>query len=185
MTRRSNPMIVAVMTTGLVLAGCGADESANNAQAANLAATPANDVVASANTTAATAEPGCSAHMAVELDEESLLQAPVDKPITKASLEPFRQAAGARFKEAADELCRQGKFAPRYLKMFTTLILQNGSGATEATFYEDPHEFRSEDFIFQWVFAESNLEVPTKDDIQTGLICWAEPEQEMCAAREP
>jgi hypothetical protein len=179
-----SPLSVAAIAIAVVLAGCGADESANDAQAANLASAPANEAVPVANAVATT-DPGCSAHMSVELDEESLLEAPVDKPLAKASLEPFRQAAGARFKEAADELCRQGKLAPRYLTMFKMLIVQNGSGATETAIYEDPHEFSGEDLIFQWVFAESNLEVPEKEDVQQGLMCWADPEQEVCLEREP
>jgi hypothetical protein len=35
------------------------------------------------------------------------------------------------------------------------------------------------------VFAESNLALPDKADVQLGLGCWAEPEQQACALREP
>jgi hypothetical protein len=163
---------------GMVLASCEAGEPPANGQTAAVANTAM----------AAAPEPrarGCATHLRPELDEESIRTAPVDARPTPAHLGAFREQAGTRFKQAANEMCTQGRLRPQLLAPFTTLIIQNGSGATETAIYEDPHEFRSEDLIFQWVFAESKLALPDNADIQQGISCWAEPDQEVCALREP
>lgn len=133
----------------------------------------------------AAAAEGCAAHLMIEVDEDSLLNAPVDTPPARKRLAPFGRAAGTLFARTADGLCRDGRLAPERLGPFRRLIVQNGSGAVDPLFYEDPHGFGSEDLIFQWIFADSDLQLPGEEDVATGLLCWAEPEQEMCAGREP
>jgi hypothetical protein len=175
------------LALSLVLAGCSTGEQAANESAANQsnAASPDSNAVAAAPEGNDETAPGCAAHLRPALDEESLVQAHEEPKPSKAKLEAFRQAAGERFKETADEMCRDGKLEPRLLAMFKTLIIQNGGGATESVIYEDPHEFTGEDLIFQWVFAEDKLGLPDQADVQGALSCWAEPEQQMCADREP
>jgi hypothetical protein len=178
--------LAASIVLGLLLAGCSVDQPAANESAANvsIAAPSAADAV-TALPTDDKAAPGCAAHLRPALDEESLMQAHEEPKPSKAQLEAFREAAGNRFKQTADAMCRDGKLAPRLLAMFKTLIIQNGGGATESVIYEDPHEFTGEDLIFQWVFAEDKLGLPDEADVQGALSCWAEPEQQMCADREP
>jgi hypothetical protein len=128
---------------------------------------------------------GCAAKLAPELDRESILRALGKDAPPAAALDAFTARAGAAFKQAAANLCSKGSVAPGLLKGFTTIIIQNGAGATETAVYEDPHAFRSEDLIFQWTFAEAGLKLPEIADIEMGISCWNDPDQPVCADRTP
>ena len=173
---------------GLAVVSCGAEQQpeASNA-AANLTneASRLEPVPPENQAAAAPAAGGCGAAMVPQLDRESILAA-LDKPTpSAATLDAFKARAGTAFKQAAAALCKKGKLAPGLLKSFTTIIIQNGGGADNTAVYEDPHEFRSEDLIFQWTFAESGLQVPDQADIEMGISCWNDPDQPVCAEREP
>lgn len=176
--RAGRPALAAI----LALSACsgGQPEGGNRAVPVQGIEAPANVV---ANSAAAPSR--CAPVLTPQLDRESIVAVPADANVDRARLDSLAERAGAAFDAAAERLCDNGKLDPKLLRPFRTLIIQNGSGATEATFYEDPHEFSGEDLIFQWIFAESDLAVPLADDVEAGLLCWAKPNLSECADREP
>ena len=124
---------------------------------------------------------GCSANMEVVLDRGSFRS----PGLTSPRLEIFRNAAGRAFKAAAEELCASRKLSPRLLRQYRRLLIQSGSGATDAAIYSDPNGLGRDTLVFQWVFDEEDLALPNKSDIEEGLLCWADPRTKGCEAREP
>lgn len=78
-------------------------------------------------------------------------------------------------------MCAAGALPPARLSGFATLLVQSGSGATETAIYAP----RRDTIVFQWIFAEADLALPDKADIQAGIRCWANPGSRACAEREP
>jgi hypothetical protein len=184
-------MAVRGLTLGLVLsfaaASCGKQEEAAPKEAPANAHAPAEASLLGTAEVPDFTPParGCGSRLKAELDRESLAQALGRALPSAPALEEFRARAGAAFQQAAANLCRNGSVAPAMLKSFTTIIVQNGAGATETAVYEDPHEFRSEDLIFQWTFAEGGLKLPPLADIEKGISCWNDPDQPSCTDRMP
>jgi hypothetical protein len=177
-THRRFPSLLAVFA----LLACGGEQPAPD----NGAAMPRVEESGGNAAVIASAAPArCAPALTPQVDRDSIVEALAGGKVDAARLGTLSARAGAAFSAAAERLCHDGRLDPKLLRPFSTLIVLNGSGATEATFYEDPHEFRSEDLIFQWIFAESDLEVPPADDIETGLLCWAKPDRPECADREP
>ncbi|MEO8374420.1 MAG: hypothetical protein ABI471_04290, partial [Sphingomonas bacterium] len=67
------------------------------------------------------------------------------------------------------------------LKPVSSVVARSGAGASEPIFYLDP-EHKST-LVFEWYFADADLAVPPRADIEQGLRCWAEPERKDCADR--
>jgi hypothetical protein len=120
----------------------------------------------------------------VELDTPSFVGSGVPA-FSRARMEAFRRAATDAFRTAAQAGCGFGELSPERLGAVRRLLIQSGSGATEATFYEDPEGAGPGTLVFQYIFAEADLALPDADDIRLGLACWGDPENEECAGREP
>ena len=168
----------------LLLAGCGGGEQTGSKAGAASDTAPSADLQ-QRQPAEKPAPARCAPSLTPELDRESIIAALARAEPDTAKLDSLKDRAGRAFDAAAERLCRSGKLDPRLLRPFRTLIIQNGSGATEATFYEDPHEFSSADLIFQWTFAEAGLGVPQSEDVEAGLLCWARPDLPDCADRQP
>jgi len=168
----------------LLLAACGGNDqlAADNEAKAN-AAEPADRPSTQAAASAAALR--CAPGLKPWLDEESIVGALEGQTGSTDRLDAFKNKASAVFDTAAESLCKAGKLDPKLLQPFRTLLVLNGSGATEATFFEDPHEYSGEDLIFQWTFVESGLQVPPQQDVEAGLLCWANPNGPGCADRGP
>jgi hypothetical protein len=146
------------------------------------AAAPAN----AATPAPAPAATGCvPAALEVSLDPGSFARESQEPAFPPQRLEAFRTAAGAAFRSAADAACAAGEVDPARLAPIRRLVVQSGSGATEATFYDDAESVGPGALVFQWVFLEEDLALPAARDIRAGLACWADPEREGCGEREP
>lgn len=128
---------------------------------------------------------GCARALHAELDQSSFGARDGGPPFTAAKLDAFRPAAETAFKAAADRLCAAGVLKPARIARFKRLLVQSGSGATEAAVYSDPESLGPDTLVFQWVFVEEGLALPGGEDIEIGIRCWADPDSEACAEREP
>ena len=183
MIRRPALAALAALLLG-ALPGCGRAEAPpqTSADEAEVAAPPAPAAAAAAPAAPAAAAPACPAPQRVELDGPSFVRDDIPA-FTPERMEAFRQAAAAAFRSAAEAGCAVGEVSPERLAALRRLLIQSGSGATEATFYEPEDD--SGTLVFQYVFAEADLALPEAGDIRLGLACWIDPENEECADREP
>lgn len=98
-----------------------------------------------------------------------------------ARLDDLERRLGTAFHAAADGLCGDDAKLARALKPVSSVVARSGAGASEPTFYLDPE--RKGTLVFEWYFADADLAVPARADIEQGLRCWAEPERKDCADR--
>lgn len=142
-------------------------------EAGNVAATPEAVAPAPAPKLAV-----CSEAIQVVLDRPSLIDAG-DKPFAASRLAAFETKVASSLHAAADDACKT-QAVRKALKPIRKIVVQSGSGATEATFYRAPADPPGQIF-FQWAFNEAGLGVPERKDIESGLRCWADPDRKECA----
>ncbi|GEM_PF-5727508 len=105
--------------------------------------------------------------------------------------------ARAEFDHAVDMLCADGKLPADFLRKTRQLVLTQGDGAAEATFFtyegtENP-PYPADYLMFQLFWASRNeagtwsWQSPDADDIADGLTCFHDTEAnfEMCNQRLP
>jgi hypothetical protein len=123
--------------------------------------------------------PGCADAIRYDLDRSSFRTDGANRPIPPARLEPFRQKAAKAFRDAADGLCARKAIAAAKVAQIRRVVIQSAAGATETQLYE-AREFGPHNLVFQWVFAEGALVVPTRRDIEDALVCRYHPEHKGC-----
>ncbi|MEA3032452.1 MAG: hypothetical protein QOH86_468 [Sphingomonadales bacterium] len=129
----------------------------------------------------AAATPGASCADAIryDLDRSAFRTDGANRPIPAARLEPFRQKAAKAFRDAADGLCARKAIPGAKVAQIRRVVIQSAAGATETQLYE-AREFGPHSLVFQWVFAEGALDVPTRRDIEEALVCRYHPEHKGC-----
>jgi len=161
----------------LLLAGC------SDATPAKQSTTP-HTTAATHRAAAIAAEkppiPKCSAGIAVKLNR-SLMTRESGEAFPDARLDEFQHRLQSAFHGAADALCADDEKFARALKPISSVLVRSGAGASEPTFYADPDDKGA--LAFEWYFADADLAVPARRDIEQGLRCWAEPERKDCADR--
>jgi len=160
-----------------LLAGCS-EPSPGNQSAATQAPSVAHKVAATA--TNPEPAPGCSASIAVSLNRP-LMARENGATFPDARLADFQRRLQSAFHGAADALCADDAKVARALKPISSVAARSGAGASEPTFYIDPDDKHA--LAFEWYFADADLAVPPRRDIEQGLRCWAEPERKDCADR--
>jgi hypothetical protein len=128
---------------------------------------------------AAAPAPGCADAIRYDLDRSSFRTDGADRPIPPAQLEPFRLKAAKAFRDAADGLCARKAIPAAKVAQIRRVVIQSAGGATETQLYE-AREFGPRSLVFQWVFAEGSLDVPTRRDIESALVCRYHPEHKGC-----
>jgi hypothetical protein len=123
--------------------------------------------------------PGCADRIAYDLDSRSFASNGANRVFPAARLAAFRARAGRAFTAAADELCARKALPASKIEGLRRVVIQSASGAMETTLYR-AREFGPASLVFQWAFAEADLAVPEKSDIQLGLRCWADPRRKEC-----
>ena len=118
--------------------------------------------------------------MPVTLSMPSFDSNGANRTFPASRLEAFRTGAEKAFREAADGLCRAGAVKPSAFAGLRKVILETASGTMEPTFFQD-EQTGHDSLVFQWVFAEADLEVPDRKAIQLGLRCWNDPDRAECA----
>lgn len=124
---------------------------------------------------------GCADGIRYEIDRAAFKVYGNNQPIPPARLEPFRQRAAKLFREAADALCARKAIPAAGLARFRRVLIQNGAGASDPTFYE-AREIGKDTLVFQWVFSEGEgrLEVPKRSDVESALVCRFHPKRKGC-----
>jgi hypothetical protein len=125
------------------------------------------------------ADTGCADRIAYDLDSKSFASNGANRTFPPARLAAFRARAGRAFTAAADELCARKVLPPGKVAALRRVVIQSASGAAETTLYR-AREFGPGSLVFQYAFAEADLAVPAKSDIQLGLRCWADPRRKEC-----
>jgi hypothetical protein len=123
----------------------------------------------------------CADHLAYRIEKASFAVSPTGR-FPAARLEDLRRRAGRAFTAAANDMCARKSLDPAALRQVRQVRIETGSGATETAVYDDP-ETGPETLFFQYIFAESDLALPGKADIQAGIICWKEPARAECEGR--
>jgi hypothetical protein len=161
----------------LMLVGCSNATPANRSEALpKTAAAP----VAAAKTAKAAPLTRCSDGIAIGLDRP-LMAREDGTNFPTARLDDLEHRLGTAFHAAADGLCGDDAKLARALKSVSSVVARSGAGASEPTFYLDPDHKGA--LVFEWYFADADLAVPPRPDIEQGLRCWAEPERKDCADR--
>ena len=159
----------------LMLIGCSAATPDNRSEAApKAAAVP----VAAATSAKATPPKQCSDGIAIGLDRP-LMAREDGTNFPAARLDDLEHRLGTAFHAAADGLCSDDAKLARAFKPVSSVVARSGAGASEPTFYLDPEHKGT--LVFEWYFADADLAVPPRADIEQGLRCWAEPERKDCA----
>jgi len=161
----------------LLLAGCS-DASPTGQSTAPHTPEATHKIAATAAKTPPA--PGCSAAIAVSLNR-SLMTRESGEAFPDARLDDFHRRLRSAFHGAADDLCTSDATFARALKPISSVLARSGAGASEPTFYADPDDKGA--LAFEWYFADADLAVPARRDIEQGLRCWAEPERKDCADR--
>ncbi|MEP7007014.1 MAG: hypothetical protein ABI810_13605 [Sphingomonas bacterium] len=166
-----------VSLLALTLIGCSDATPANTSEVVPKAvAVP----VAAATSVKAAPPKRCSDGIAIGLDRP-LMAREDGTNFLAARLDDLEHRLGTAFHAAADGLCGDDTKLARALKPVSSVVARSGAGASEPTFYLDPdHKGR---LVFEWYFADADLAVPARADIEQGLRCWAEPERKDCADR--
>jgi hypothetical protein len=130
---------------------------------------------------AATAAPGyargCADHWQVELDRDSFAHNGADRTFKPAELAAFRTRIQSALRTAAADACKGKELPPSDATAIRRVRIHSASGASEPTFYSP----FTGTLNFEWVFAEEGLAIPARADMVGGLICWAKPDEKMCA----
>lgn len=156
--REMHHMRNAVFSTALIVAICAVGTAA---MAAKSNSNPAG---------------GCADKMELMLVPDGW-QSPKDgQPFSPDRLEAFRAVATTAFRTAADHACATVPAVRRTMAPIKSVLVNSGSGATEPTFYRDAGQF-----VFQYVFNESDLELPSQAAIEQGLRCFSAPKRGECA----
>ena len=161
----------------LLLVGCS-DASPDRQPTAPQ--TPATTHKAAASATKTPPISGCSAGIAVKLNR-SLMTGESGEAFPDARLSDFEHRLKSAFHGAADALCADDAKFARALKPIASVLARSGAGASEPAFYADPDDKSA--LAFEWYFADADLAVPARRDIEQGLRCWAEPDRKDCADR--
>ena len=122
------------------------------------------------------AEAGCASHWKITLDRESFATNGAGRTFTTAQLAAFRTKVDAVLKGTIGEVCKRGKVPARLAKDVQTVTVTSASGATEPILFPVGRH----GLDLQWVFAESDLDVPRRKDIVHGLACWISPKGRQC-----
>ncbi|MEO7689235.1 MAG: hypothetical protein ABIS51_08110 [Sphingomonas sp.] len=171
----TNSRFFVAASLSLMLIGCSDATPGNRSEAAPKAAA----VPVAAATSAKAAPPTrCSDGIAIGLDRP-LMAREDGTNFPAARLDDLEQRLGAAFHAAADGLCADDAKLARALKPVLSVMARSGAGASEPTFYLDPDHKGA--LVFEWYFADADLAVPPRADIEQGLRCWAEPERKDCA----
>lgn len=125
---------------------------------------------------------GCATAWEVAIDPESFANNGADKTFTAARLAMFRDQLQNAVRGAVDAACAAGEVDAAEAKAVKRVTAFSASGASEPTFFggDDAGSLRLE-----WVFAEQDLTVPSEMELRGGLVCWTDPESDLCAEREP
>jgi hypothetical protein len=165
------------LLASLLLAGCSDASPARQSTAPH---TPAATPKAAATAPKTPSAPGCSAGIALSLNRPLMTRESGDA-FPEARLADFQRRLQSAFHDAADHLCVNDAKFTRTLKPIASVTVRSGAGASEPTFYADPDDKGA--LAFEWYFADADLAVPPRRDIEQGLRCWAEPERQDCADR--
>ena len=165
------------LLASLLLAGCS---DASPARKSTTPHTPNATPSAAASVAKTPLTPGCSAGIAVKLNRP-LMTRESGEAFPDARLDDFQNRLQSAFHGAADALCADDAKLARALKPITSIQARSGAGASEPAFYADPDDKSA--LAFEWYFADADLAVPARRDIEQGLRCWAEPERKDCADR--
>ena len=161
----------------LMLIGCSAATPDNRSEAApKAAAVP----VAAATSAKPTPPKQCSDGIAIGLDRPLMVREDGTN-FPAARLDDLEHRLGTAFHTAADGLCGDDAKLARALKPVSSVVARSGAGASEPNFYLDPEQKGT--LVFEWYFADADLAVPPRADVEQGLRCWAEPERKDCADR--
>jgi hypothetical protein len=76
-------------------------------------------------------------------------------------------------------MCRKDAEFARSLEPIKLVVTRSGAGADEPTFHVDGQKPGS--LIFEWYFADADLDVPKRPDIEQGLRCWSDPKRKECS----
>jgi hypothetical protein len=125
------------------------------------------------------ASAGCADRLSFDLDSKSFESNGANRLFPASRLAAFRAKAGRAFTAAADELCARKALPAGKIAALRRIVIQSASGATETTLYR-AREFGPGSLVFQWAFAEADLAIPAKSDIQLGLRCWSDPRRKEC-----
>jgi hypothetical protein len=128
---------------------------------------------------AAAPAPGCADAIRYDLDRASFRTDGANRPIPAARLEPFRQKAAKAFRDAADGLCARKAIPAAKVAQIKRVVIQDAGGAMEPQLYE-AREFGPNSLVFQWVFAQGPLSVPSRRDIEDALVCRYHPNRKGC-----
>ena len=158
----------------LLLAGCERQPPPPAAEA-NAAEAPAPAAVV-------TPAAGCADGWAIEIDRETFANNGADKKFPEARLAAFRQELEKGVRGAVGAACREGALDPAKAKAVTRLLVRSASGADDPVFFEMEQPKSIE---LEWVFAENDLTIPSEMELRGGLVCWSDPESELCAERGP
>ena len=123
----------------------------------------------------------CADHLRYRIEQPSFATSPAGK-FTPARLEQLRLRAGDAFTSIADQLCAKGELDPGALSGVREVRIETAAGTTESAVYDDP-ETGPETLFFQYSFAESDLALPDKADIEAGIRCWKQPGRPECEGR--
>ena len=134
----------------------------------------------------------CTSVLRVEADHESFDGGVnAEARLTPESVEALRVEAERQFKTVTDQMCAAGELPANELGAFRRLLIQNADGASNAAIYGDSGTYGPETLVFQYTFdlgeGAATLELPTDEDLRSGLICWNDPagNEAMCRDREP
>jgi hypothetical protein len=125
------------------------------------------------------ASAGCADGLSYDVDANSFASNGANRTFTASRLAAFRAQAARAFTAAADELCARKALPAGKIAALRRIVIQSASGAMETTLYR-AREFGPASLVFQWAFAEADLAVPDKSDIQLGLRCWSDPRRKEC-----
>jgi hypothetical protein len=123
----------------------------------------------------------CADHLAYRIEQASFAASPTER-FPAARLEDLRRRAGRAFTAAANDMCARKSLAPAVLRQIREVRIETGAGATETAVYDDP-ETGPETLFFQYIFAEADLALPDRANIQAGIMCWKEPARAECQDR--
>ena len=123
---------------------------------------------------------GCADRITVALDRP--LMAREDGSVfSEARLNDFQKHVQTAFRAAADAACRDHAKLATSLEPIRQVVTRSGAGADEPTFHVDGQ--KPDALVFEWYFADADLGVPKRPDIEESLRCWADPKRKECADR--
>ena len=124
---------------------------------------------------------GCADGWAVTLDRSSFGNNGAGRSFADRRLEAFRGALETTVRKAVGSACADKAIDPAKAAAVRRLTVQSASGAADPTFSGGADAAIS----LQWTFAENDLTIPSEMELRDGLVCWTDPESDLCAERAP